>query len=148
MLKEKCNRSHEAGRRGTERFAVQGSGSRIWGFAIRVEGLLFSGLRRFHWGRIPGGNVTELVLHTPQSKLRPGKLTFLKKVRSPLREEARAHGRRWTSNPSGKCSYERPTRDAVCGTMRSMCSADAGRLALDYQSPYRGTSPIRKRPTA
>jgi hypothetical protein len=37
------------------------------------------------------------------------------------------------SNPSGKCSYERPTRGTVCGTMRSMCSADAGCLAINYQ---------------
>ena len=38
------------------------------------------------------------------------------------------------SNPSGKCSYERPTRGTVCGTMRSMCGADAGCLAINYQS--------------
>ena len=37
--------------------------------------------------------------------------------------------------PSGKCSYERPTRGTVCGTMRSMCGADAGCLAINYQSP-------------
>ena len=37
-------------------------------------------------------------------------------------------------NPSGKCSYERPTRDTVCGTIRSMCGADAGCLAINYQS--------------
>jgi len=42
--------------------------------------------------------------------------------------------RRWSSNPSGKCSYERPTRGTVCGTMRSMCGADAGCLAINYQS--------------
>ena len=42
-------------------------------------------------------------------------------------------GRRWSSNPSGKCSYERPTRGKVCGTMRSMCGADAGCLAINYQ---------------
>ena len=41
---------------------------------------------------------------------------------------------RWRSNPSGKCSYERPTRGTVCGTMRSMFGADAGGLALNYQS--------------
>ena len=44
------------------------------------------------------------------------------------------HRRRWSSNPSGKCSYERPTRNTVCGTMRSMCGADAGCLAINYQS--------------
>jgi len=49
---------------------------------------------------------------------------------------------------TGKCSYERPTRGTVCGTMRSMCGADAGCLAINYQSLYRGTSPIRKRPTS
>ena len=43
-------------------------------------------------------------------------------------------GRRWSSNPSGKCSYELPTRGTVCGTMRSMCGADAGCLAINYQS--------------
>ena len=42
--------------------------------------------------------------------------------------------RRWSSNPSGKCSYQRPTRGTVCGTMRSMCGADAGCLAINYQS--------------
>ena len=44
------------------------------------------------------------------------------------------HRWRWSSNPSGKCSYERPTRGTVCGTMRSMCGADAGCLAINYQS--------------
>ena len=47
-----------------------------------------------------------------------------------------ATGRRWSSNLSGKCSYERPTRGTVCGTMRSMCGADAGCLAINYQSLY------------
>ena len=42
--------------------------------------------------------------------------------------------RRWSSNPSGKCSSTRPTRGTVCGTLRSMCGADAGCLAIDYQS--------------
>jgi len=41
--------------------------------------------------------------------------------------------RRWSSSPSGKCSYERPTRGTVCGTMRSMCGADASCLAINYQ---------------
>ena len=40
---------------------------------------------------------------------------------------------RLSSNPSGKCSYERPTRGRVCGTMRSMCGADAGCSAINYQ---------------
>ena len=43
-------------------------------------------------------------------------------------------GRRWNSNQSEKCSYERPTLGTVCGTMRSMCGADAGCLAIDCQS--------------
>ena len=34
---------------------------------------------------------------------------------------------------SGKCSYERPTRGTVCGTMRG---ADAGCLAISYQSLF------------
>ena len=42
--------------------------------------------------------------------------------------------RRWGSNPSEKCSYKRPTRGTVCGTMRSMCGADANCLAINYQS--------------
>ena len=42
--------------------------------------------------------------------------------------------RRWGSNPSGKCSSERPTRGTLCGAMRSMCGADAGCLAMNYQS--------------
>ena len=49
-------------------------------------------------------------------------------------KKKRGKGRRWSSNPSGKCSYERPTRGTVCGTMRSMCGADAGCLAINYQS--------------
>ena len=31
---------------------------------------------------------------------------------------------------------ERPTRGTVCGTMRSMCSADAECLAINYQSLF------------
>ena len=42
--------------------------------------------------------------------------------------------RRWSSNASEKCSYERPTRGTVCGTMRSMCGADASCSAINYQS--------------
>jgi hypothetical protein len=42
--------------------------------------------------------------------------------------------RRWSSNPSGKYSYERPTRGTVYGTMRSMCGADAGGSATNHQS--------------
>ena len=42
--------------------------------------------------------------------------------------------RRWISNPSEKCSYERPTRGTVCGTVRSMCGADAGCLGTNYHS--------------
>ena len=41
---------------------------------------------------------------------------------------------RWSENLSGKCSYERPTRGTLCGTMRSMCGADAGCLAINCQS--------------
>ena len=40
------------------------------------------------------------------------------------------HGRRWRS----KISQERLTRGTVCGTMRSMCGADAGCSATNYQS--------------
>ena len=43
---------------------------------------------------------------------------------------------RWSSNPSGKCSYERPTRGTVCGTLRSMCGSDAGCLAMNYRSLF------------
>ena len=46
----------------------------------------------------------------------------------------RENVRRWNSNPSGKCSYERPARGTVCGTMRSMCGADAGCSAMNFQS--------------
>jgi len=42
-------------------------------------------------------------------------------------------GRRWSSNLSGKCSYERPARGTVCGTI-----ADAGCLAINYQSLMEG----------
>ena len=49
---------------------------------------------------------------------------------------AGSSSRRWSSNPSEKCSYERPTWGTVCGTMRSMCGADAGYLAVNYHSLY------------
>jgi hypothetical protein len=42
--------------------------------------------------------------------------------------------RRWSSNSSGKCSYELLTRGTVCGTMRSMRGADAACSAQRYQS--------------
>ena len=43
-------------------------------------------------------------------------------------------GRGWSSNQSRKCSYEQPTRVTVCGTMRSICGANADCLATTYQS--------------
>ena len=52
--------------------------------------------------------------------------------------EPHASCRRWSSNPPGKCSNERPARGTVCGTMRSMCSADAGCSATNYQTLLRG----------
>ena len=42
-----------------------------------------------------------------------------------------------SSNQSGKCWYERATRGTVCSTMRSMCGAGAGCLAIDHQSLWR-----------
>ena len=61
----------------------------------------------------------------------------------PIRSSDLVRSRRWSSNPSGKCSSERPTRGTVCGTMRSMCGADAGCLAINYQSLSSGkTSPV------
>jgi len=35
-----------------------------------------------------------------------------------------------------RCSYERPTRGTVCGTIRSMCGADAFFLTINYQSRW------------
>jgi hypothetical protein len=76
-------------------------------------------------------------------------------VHMDIPKEFNPFRRRWSSNPSGKCSYERPTRGTVCGTMRSMCGADAGYLAINYQISqplpalltwYRGTSLERNRP--
>ena len=49
---------------------------------------------------------------------------------SPI--ESLMPGRRWSSNPTGKFPYERPTRGSVCGTMRIMCGADTGCSATDY----------------
>jgi len=37
------------------------------------------------------------------------------------------------------CSYQRPTRGTVCGTMRSMCGTDAGCSAINYQSRFTQT---------
>ena len=50
------------------------------------------------------------------------------KTRQPQR-------RRWSSSPSEKCSHARPTRGTVCSTMRDMCGAGAGGLAINYPSP-------------
>ena len=64
------------------------------------------------------------------------RLSLLRRA-APLRQPTPVFSdavRRWSSNPSGKCSYERPTRGTVCGTMRSMCGADTGCLAINYQS--------------
>ena len=52
----------------------------------------------------------------------------------PFEDSVVAACSRWSSNPSGKCLYERPTRGTVSGTMRSMCGADADRLAINNQS--------------
>ena len=41
------------------------------------------------------------------------------------------------ANPPGKCSYEWPTRGTVCGAMGSMCGADAGCFATNYESRCR-----------
>ena len=52
-------------------------------------------------------------------------------------------------DPSGRCSYERPLRGTVTGTMRSMCRADAGCLVIDYRSLLQGRVlhrlPLRER---
>ena len=58
------------------------------------------------------------------------------------------HRRRWSSNPSRKCSSERPTQGTVCGTMRSTCGADAGCLAINYQSLFTTTPPHTRYPFA
>ena len=50
----------------------------------------------------------------------------------------RGNRRRWSSNPSERFSYERSTRGKLCGTMRSMCGADAGCFAINYQALFRG----------
>ena len=42
--------------------------------------------------------------------------------------------RRWSSNLSGKCSYEQASRVTVCGTMRIVCGTHAGCLAIDCHS--------------
>ena len=65
-----------------------------------------------------------LIIEMSRPALRHGRLNSLFQVAC----------RRWSSNPSGKCSYERPTRGTICRTMRSMCGADAGCLAINYQS--------------
>ena len=59
---------------------------------------------------------------------------FFRNTSACLRRRWGSKRRRWGSNPSGKCSYERPTRGTLCGTMRSMRGADAGCLAINYQS--------------
>ena len=59
----------------------------------------------------------------------------------------RGYGRRWRSNPSGKCSQERLTQGAATSTMPmaanpsgcARCGAGAGCSAIKYQS-LRGLS--------
>ena len=55
---------------------------------------------------------------------------------------------RWSSNPSEKCSYERPTRGILGGTMRSMCGADASCLAINYQSLQYPAPPNTPKPVS
>ena len=62
-----------------------------------------------------------------------GAFTGLYVVRTGWREDillplylSRGKIERRSSSPSGKCSYERPTRGTVCGATSSMCDADAG----------------------
>ena len=68
-----------------------------------------------------------------------------------------SQGKRWRSNPSGKCSQERLTRGTVTSTMRkaahppgcARCVAGAGCSAIRYQSlgvvPWRSSSQKRSR---
>ena len=74
------------------------------------------------------GRLAGRVTHLPRGANREDDLGVRVRLHQLL------HCRRWNSDPSGKCSYERPTRGTVCGTMRSMCSAAAGCLAINYQS--------------
>ena len=46
----------------------------------------------------------------------PPKRRFCFRARGLPSGSYQSLGRRWSSNPSGKCSYERPTRGTVCGT--------------------------------
>ena len=43
-----------------------------------------------------------------------------------------------------KTMYERPILGIVCGTMRSMCGADAACLAMNYQSLSLRKIPLRR----
>jgi hypothetical protein len=88
---------------------VQGAGCRV----ARVQG---SGCRVYHKAVLIGGEPAWCATRN------------LKHVNVSVSHE------RWSSNPSGKCSYERPTRSTVCGTMRGMCGAGAACLAMNYQS--------------
>jgi len=62
-------------------------------------------------------------------------MKWIRTRRVSVKNSLSGRRRRWISkNPSGKSSYERPTRGTVCGTMRSICGADAGCLVIIDQS--------------
>jgi hypothetical protein len=108
------------------RYRVQGSGFRVQSSGCMVQG---SGFRVQGTGyRVQGAGCR---VHRASPRIRPradvpnsGKPGVAKRL---LRT-------RWSSNPSRKCPYERPTWGTVFGTMRSMRGAGAGYLAMNHQS--------------
>ena len=109
------------------------------------------------WGRGCGGRVLSMGIQPRGMSLRSSYTGLYPQIEGAgYTSSARAHhgrmpraffmsrqvlGRRWSSNPFGKCSYERPTQGTVCGTMHSMCGTDAGCLAMNYQSLTTGNEP-------
>jgi hypothetical protein len=92
----------------------------------------------------------------PQCSLDPFHFKWEKNVPAQIsgghRSVLRSGCKRWASNPSGQYSYKRPTSVTVCGTMRSICGADAGDLAIGHHSLLRfgtyktGGAPLRAVP--
>ena len=127
-------------------FSVQGSGFRIQGSGFEVQGsgsraeeerVSCARAREKEKGlRVEGGGWRA---EEDQSSVQPSACFSLmrSRIQGAVRSSPSWCGvyvcedrRRWSPNPSGKYSYERPRRVTVCGTMRSMCGIDAGCLVL------------------
>ena len=103
-----------------ESVRVQGLAGRGWFGSVQGAGFGGACMQR----RYGGSNIErgEVILARTHGQL----------CRVDVPERVREFSLRF--HPSGKCSYERPILVTVCGTMRSMCGADAGCSALNHSA--------------